>query len=53
MLENPRIVSLSAPALELLDLDANQVKEDPDAADYLVGNKVMPGAEVMYRWIDR
>jgi len=44
--ESPRIVSLSAPALELLDLDKTKIENDPDSALYLSGNKVPSGAEV-------
>mmetsp|Transcript_34769 Transcript_34769/g.31325 ORF Transcript_34769/g.31325 Transcript_34769/m.31325 type:complete len:116 (+) Transcript_34769:87-434(+) len=44
-LENPRYVSLSKPALELLDLDYDQVKNDKDGPEYLSGNKPIPGSQ--------
>lgn len=44
--DNPRIVSLSAPALALLDLDKERVEKDPDTALYITGNKLIPGSEV-------
>ena len=43
--DNPCIVSLSAPALELLDLDKERVEKDPDTVLYISGNKPIPGSE--------
>jgi serine/tyrosine/threonine adenylyltransferase len=42
---NPRVVALSAPALALLGLRADEVAAHPAAAEYLSGNRVLPGAE--------
>ena len=44
--ENPRIVSLSRSALELLDLDKDAIEKDPESAEYLCGNKILPGSIV-------
>ena len=44
-LKEPSVVALSADALQLLDIDIDHVKADPDAAQYLSGSKLIPGAE--------
>ena len=41
---NPRIVSISQIACKILDLDHNQVCEDPETSLYLSGNKVLEGS---------
>jgi len=43
--ENPRIVSLSPPALSLLDLDSSQIEKDHDSVLYLSGNKDISNSE--------
>lgn len=43
--DNPTTVSLSGPALALLDLDKDRVEKDPDTPLYLAGNKVPTGAQ--------
>ena len=44
-IKDPVVVVASAPALELLGLDAATQLARPDAAAYLCGNKLLPGAE--------
>jgi len=44
--ENPRIVSTSASALELLDLDQTQIEKNPENVLYLSGNSVPSKADV-------
>ncbi|CAF0971086.1 unnamed protein product, partial [Brachionus calyciflorus] len=43
-LENPQMVVYSKTAMNLLDLDDEQLKRK-EAAEYLSGNKLMPGSE--------
>ncbi|KAI0238705.1 Protein adenylyltransferase SelO, mitochondrial [Lamellibrachia satsuma] len=42
--ENPHLVSYSAPALELLDLLEEETRR-PEFVQYFSGNRVLPGAE--------
>lgn len=44
-LTNPRFVAVSHEALALLGLDGEEVVDDPLAAEYLSGSRVMPGSE--------
>uniref|UniRef100_A0A8C9VEA8 Selenoprotein O n=1 Tax=Scleropages formosus TaxID=113540 RepID=A0A8C9VEA8_SCLFO len=41
----PRFVAVSAPALTLLGLDAQEVLQDPLASEYMSGSRVLPGSE--------
>lgn len=41
----PRVVAVSAPAVALLGLGAEELLGDPVAADYLSGSRFMPGSE--------
>eukprot|EP00026_Physarum_polycephalum_P003847 Phypoly_transcript_03863.p1 GENE.Phypoly_transcript_03863~~Phypoly_transcript_03863.p1 ORF type:complete len:736 (+),score=121.16 Phypoly_transcript_03863:278-2209(+) len=43
-IENPRLVCYCPSALALIDLDPNETKR-PDFAEYLCGNKKIPGSE--------
>ncbi|KAF5897516.1 selenoprotein O [Clarias magur] len=44
-LEKPRFVAVSAPAMALLGLGAEEVWNDPLGAEYLSGCRLMPGSE--------
>lgn len=44
-LKSPEFVAVSAPALALLGLVAEEVLKDPLGPEYLSGSKVMPGSE--------
>ncbi|KAF7698966.1 selenoprotein O1, partial [Silurus meridionalis] len=44
-LQKPRFVAVSGPALALLGLSADEVINDPMAAEYLSGSRVIPGSE--------
>ncbi|XP_066561595.1 selenoprotein O1 isoform X2 [Amia ocellicauda] len=41
----PRFVAVSAPALSLLGLDAEEVLQDKLGAEYLSGSRLLPGSE--------
>lgn len=43
-IENPVLVCYCPSALQIFDLDPNEVKR-PDFAQYLSGNKILPGAQ--------
>jgi uncharacterized protein YdiU (UPF0061 family) len=42
---NPRIVALSEPCLEMLEIDPKTVEKDPESAEYLCGNKLLAGSK--------
>ena len=46
--KNPKFVSVSKSALEILDLDSNQILNDPEQAEYLCGNKTTESMRVLY-----
>jgi len=41
-LEQPKLLSLSSSACDILDLDFNEVKNDQNTPEYLSGNKLLP-----------
>jgi hypothetical protein len=46
--KNPQLFGLSKKALELIGVDYEEAKKDPETAQYLSGSKLMQGSEVMY-----
>lgn len=45
---NPQLFGLSRRAVQLIGIDYNEAKQDPNTAQYLSGSKLMQGSEVKY-----